>query len=129
MLDRLSAVERDLYESDFRLADAGFDDGRVEATSQRRAAFWRHWTAYCRPLGVDPELQDVRYQERIRLLSGFAARVRTGYYGHGRKVKTATVSSALTAIGQTIALVHGENPIKLRYSSDLAPRLSQMLQG
>ena len=38
------------------------------------------------------------------MLSGFAASVRTGDFGRGRQVTTQTVSSALTAIDQTIAL-------------------------
>ena len=39
------------------------------------------------------------------------------------------MSSALTAVGQTIALAHEVNPVKLRNSKELVPRLSEMLAG
>jgi hypothetical protein len=76
---------------------------------------------------VDPYLQDAPFQERIRLLSGFAARVRTGFYGKGNQVKNRTVSSVLTAVGQTIALACDANPIKAVGSKRLPPRLQVML--
>jgi hypothetical protein len=78
---------------------------------------------------VDPYLQDAPFQKRIRLLSGFAARVHTGYYDKGHQVKNCTVSSALTAIGQTVALACDANPIKAVGSECLRPRLPVMLDG
>jgi hypothetical protein len=81
-------------------------------------------------LGVDPYLQDTRYKHRVRLLTGFAAAVRSGYYGRGRTVTAATVSTALTAVGQTVALAVGVNPTKvLGGDNKLLPRLSQTLDG
>jgi hypothetical protein len=64
------------------------------------------------PLGVDPYLQETSFSTRMRILSGFLARVRTGYYGQGKQVKNCTVSSALTAVGQTIAMACNDNPTK-----------------
>ena len=78
---------------------------------------------------MDPYLQDAPFQKRIHLLSGFAARVRTGYYGKGIQVKNCTVSGALTAIGQTVALASNANPIKTVGSECLLPRLQVMLDG
>jgi len=78
---------------------------------------------------VDPYLQGTNFQKRIRLLSGFAARVRTGYYGNGKQVKNCTVSSAITAVGQTIALACDSNPTKVVGSERLLPRLQIMLDG
>ena len=80
-------------------------------------------------MGVDPYLQGTNFQKRIRLLSGFAARVRTGYYGNGKQVKNCTVSSAITAVGQTIALACDSNPTKVVGSERLLPRLQIMLDG
>ncbi len=57
------------------------------------------------------------------------ARVCTGYYGKGKQVKNCTVSSALTAIGQTIALACNDNPTKINGSKKLLPRLQIMLDG
>ncbi len=70
---------------------------------------------------MDPYLQRTSYIDRIRLLTGFAAYVRSGDAGRGRQVTTATVSMALTAIGQTIALATGINPTKLMESDKLIP--------
>jgi hypothetical protein len=65
----------------------------------------------------------------MRTLSGFLARVRTGYYGQGKQVKNCTVSSALTAVGQTIVLACNDNPTKVKGSDKLIPRLQVMLDG
>ena len=103
-MDSLPAHLRDSYARDFRLADDAFYSGRLEATSRGREKYWNHWQKYSAPVGVDPYLQGTNFLKRIRLLSGFAARVRTGYCGNGKQVKNCTVSSAITAVGQTIAL-------------------------
>jgi hypothetical protein len=55
--------------------------------------------------------------------------VRTGEAGRGRQVTTSTVSTAITAVGQTIALAVGQNPTKLMGSDKLIPRLAQTLDG
>ena len=52
-------------------------------------------------MGFDPYLQSTTFEQRIRSLTGFAQRVRTGYYGRGRQVQAATVTGAITAVGQT----------------------------
>ena len=80
-------------------------------------------------MGVDPYLQDTPFTIRVRLLSGFAARVRTGYYGRGKQVQACSVSSAITAVGQAIALATNTNPTKIVGSDKLLPRLQQMLDG
>ena len=126
-MDSLPAHLRDSYARDFRLADDAFYSGRLEATSRGREKYWNHWQKYSAPVGVDPYLQGTNFQKRIRLLSGFAARVRTGYYGNGKQVKNCTVSSAITAVGQTITLACDSNPTKVVGSECLLPRLQIML--
>ena len=129
-MERVPPILRHLYESDFNLADASFFDGRVAATTITRVIHWKNWTRYVLPLGVDIHLQDTPFHHRVRALSGFAARVRSGYFGRGRQVAAGTVSSALSAIGTTIALAIGTNPTKLGGTGDkLLPRLQQMLDG
>jgi hypothetical protein len=44
-------------------------------------------------------------------------------------VSAGTVSKALTAVGQTIAMERGVNPTKLENSRDLLPQLAQTLDG
>ena len=70
---------------------------------------------------MDPYLQGVRYTTKVRVLTRFAARVRHGFYGRGKRVAAGTVVGALTAIGQEIALACGENPTKVVGSDKLFP--------
>jgi len=78
---------------------------------------------------VDPYLQDTLFQEQVRVLTGFAAQCRTGFYGRGKQVQSGTVSTAVTSIGQTITLATNLNPTKVHASDKLLPRIKQMLDG
>ena len=98
-------------------------------TTKGRENCWERWAAYCAPLGVDPFLQDTPFSERVCLLKGFASRVRTGYYGRGKQVQAGSMSSAITTVGQMIALATNSNPTKIVGSEKLLPRLQQMLDG
>ena len=101
----------------------------MAASTKGRENCWDRWTSYVGPLGVDPYLQDTPFTIRVRLLTGFAGRVRTGYYGRGKQVQASCVSSAITAVGQAIALATNTNPTKIVGSDKLLPRLQQMLDG
>ncbi len=129
-MECLPTFTRNLYKSDFHIADTGFYSGQVAATTTKRNVYWRHWTAYVTPLGLDPLLRDVAHAHQIRALTGFAGRVRTGFYGRGRQITAPVVNSALTAVGTAIALATGTNPTKMQGAQDkLVPRISQMLEG
>ncbi len=78
---------------------------------------------------MDPFLQGVRYTTKVRVLTGFAARVRRGLYGRGKRVLTGTVVGALATVGQEVALACGEDPIKVTGSKKLLPWLSQIYNG
>ncbi len=80
-------------------------------------------------MGVDPYHQDKQFPTKMHALSGFLAQVRTGYYGQGKQVNNCTVSSALTAIGQTIVLACNDNPTKIKGSDKLLPHLQVVLNG
>jgi hypothetical protein len=71
----------------------------------------------------------VQYTTKVRVLTGFAARIRQGFYGRGKRVAAGTVVGAITAVGQEIALACGTNPTKMTGSERLLPRLSQILDG
>lgn len=101
----------------------------MAATTKNWETYWDHWGTFVQPLGVDPHLQGVGYQHRIRLLTGFAAAVRAGDFGRGRRVQTSTVSSALAALGQAFTVASGENPLKIAGSDKLVPRIQQMCDG
>jgi len=112
-----------------RIADAAFYAGRVAATTKDRAKYWDHWGRYCSHVGVDPTLQTASYLERVRALSSFAGRVRSGALGRGRKVQANTVVSAISAVGQTIALDYGVNPTKQDGSEKFLLRLQIIVDG
>lgn len=129
LLDGIPAQLRPRYESDFRFADAAYYAGRVASTTKNRRTHWDNWTTYVQPLGLDTYLQGVSYTHRVRVLIGFAAWVQQGCYGRGRRVQACTVSSALTAVGQEIALACERNPTKINGSDKIIPRLQQMYDG
>jgi hypothetical protein len=80
-------------------------------------------------LGVQPYLQHTPFQIHIRCLTGFAARTRIGFYGQGPKVQSSTVSSAITAIGQTIAMACNDNPTKVVGLEKFLPALQVMIEA
>ena len=120
-----------MYESDFYLADEGFRAARVEETTKNRDKYWRYWKRYCKPLGVDMYLdpRSTRFTTKVRAVSGFAARTRIGYYGRGKRVAVGTVRPALTAVGQTIAMDTGTNPLQVAGTDKLLPPLKMVLDG
>ena len=117
------------YARDFRRADKAFLSGQVEATAQGRATCWQNWCTYVQPLGVDPYLDHTPFQTQVRCLTGFAQFTRSGFFGQGRQVQSSTVSQAITAIGQTIALACNNNPIKVNGLEIFLPILQIMLNG
>ena len=117
------------YACDFRLADDAFRAGQLEATAQGREARWRNWCAYVKPLGVDPYLDNTPFQTRVRCLTGFAQQTRTGFYRQRQQVQSSTVSQAISAVGQTIALACNHNPTKVTGSEKFLPALQVMLDG
>ena len=80
----------------------------MEATSEIRERFWRHWCNYCGPLRIDPYLDEESFQEKIRTATG---RVRKSRYGHGRQVKTGSVRAALVGVNAKISLDTGCQPL------------------
>lgn len=128
-MDRLPDFLKDLYKGAFRAANEAYYNGRVEATAKTRKTHWRNWRLFVTPLGVDPELQGISFRDRSTLLGGFAALVRQGYFGRGKQIQAPSVSSAITAVGKAIALVHEINPTKCPHSNQFIPRLQEMFEG
>jgi hypothetical protein len=80
-------------------------------------------------MGVDLYLQQVPFTKSVRCLTGCAATTQTGYYGKGRQVQSSTVTSAITAIGQTISLACNNNPTKIAGSDKFIPAIQVMIDG
>ena len=67
--------------------------------------YWGHWVQYATRAGIDPFLgPTVAPIERDIVTGAFAARVRSGSYGLGHRVKAGSVTDALSAISKTIEL-------------------------
>jgi hypothetical protein len=78
---------------------------------------------------VDPYLQHPPFQTLVCCLTGFAAQTQTGYYGCRRPVQSSTVTGAITAIGQTIALACNYNPTKIMGSEKFLPAIQVLIDG
>ena len=78
---------------------------------------------------MGPHLQGTEYKTRVWCLSGFGGHQQFGYYGRGQQVQAGIVSSALTAVGQTIALARKVNPVEMRNLKELVLCLLEMLAG
>ncbi len=128
-MDRLLPELHSGYARDFHLADEAFRTGQLEATANKREMCWRNLCTYAKHLGGDPYLQQVPYATRVRCVTGFAARTQTGFYGYGRQVQSSTVTSAITAVGQTITLACNKNPTKILGSKKFLPALQIILDG
>ena len=88
----------------------------MTATMKNREVHWRNWLTYVQPLGVNAHLHGTPFKERVRTLTGFCARNRTGYYGRGKQIQSGTVSSALSAAGTQLSLATNLNPTKVHAS-------------
>ena len=75
----------------------------MAATSSERFKYWQHWIQYCQVDGSNPYFKTLN-KPILQKLKGFAARVRSGFYGQGRQIKTASVQVALSAIGVTLVV-------------------------
>ena len=118
------------YESDFRVGDKGISNGRAEATSKNWEKFWRIWSDYCKPLGIEPYLEEVDFQTKMRVATGFSGRVRKGSHGRGKQVQVGTVRAELRGVNSKIALDTGRQPLHQPGSNNkyILP-LQRMLKG
>jgi hypothetical protein len=78
---------------------------------------------------VDPCLQATLFQQRVKYLTGFVARVQSGYYGKGKQVQASTLFSRITAIGQKILLYTNNSPNKVTGLDKFLPGLQIILDG
>jgi hypothetical protein len=130
----LAAVQRSQqshYKSDFAAFATACSNARVEATTKTRRKYWTHWKRYVKPLRTCHYLDSGRtsYSTKINVVGGFAARVRRGHFGHKQQVSVATVRSALTAIGKTIEMDTGLNPLHVTTGDKYLPPIQDALKA
>jgi hypothetical protein len=116
-----------MVQRDNDAARAAIATATVDDTACKTA--FANWTRYCRASGADPWLRgDSKAVKQERLLS-FAARVRTGIFGHAVQVGHQSVEKALRYVAQTIVLAGDDDPRKTLGSSDLDLVFSRLLSS
>ena len=68
---------------------------------------WKFWRAYCKPLGIDSYLEEVDFQTKTRIATGFVGRLLKGSHGRGKQVQVVIVRTALKGVNAKIALDTG----------------------
>lgn len=76
------------YIRDFHIAYQAIISGRVTATTYKRESIWSKWCRYIHEfeVGVDPYLEKEDFNSIICSVTGFVARVRTGYYSRRAQI-------------------------------------------
>ena len=86
-------------------------NGVVDENNRARQKYWSHWSEYCSAFNQEPYLSGCSPLKQNIIITAFAARVRTGHYGRGRRVKVQTVAHALSAISKTLELAGQSSPV------------------
>ena len=77
---------------------------------------------------MDPFLRQGSELEQSIIITGFASRVRTGFYGRGNQVKVQSVSEALAAISKTIELAGEQSPLYKSHNIYKLP-IERLIEG
>ena len=131
MLATILHPHQALYKSDIHLAEKGCQNGWVASTTKLIAKFHLIWLSYVKTLGISAHLEKATtsFATKCWVVSGSAARVRTGAFGRGCQVAAGTCSAVLTAIGQTILLETEVDPIKSEVTHTLLYPIGVMFDG
>lgn len=98
--------------SDLLLAFRATATGVTYKTAKNQDKYWAHWCSYCFECGLaNPYLKDIPDIKKPLVINGFAARVRSGAYSLGDKVRVQTVSGALAAVSNTMELACKQSPL------------------
>jgi hypothetical protein len=105
-------VQRDLNAAWAAIGTATVDD-------KARIAAWGHWTDYAAQAQIDPYLRYMPRTLKQTYLLAFAARFRTGIFGHVVQVGAQSVEKALRHVAQTLVLAGFDNPRRTYGSKEL----------
>lgn len=103
-------------------------DGVVDSTTQQRQRYWSKWIQYARIFRVSPYLDHTTAIERNIIITAFAARVRSGFFGRGRQVTVGEVAKALAAISKTIELAGEVSPVYRAHNKYTLP-VERLIEG
>ena len=127
-MERVHSSQQTGGAGDIILAWRAAAAGVTPKTTSDRVKYWSHWVNYASMCGCDPFLYNVPAMERDIIVSAYAARVRTGVYGHGHQVQVQTVTDALSSISKTIELAGQQSPI-YRAEGKYTLVLQRMVEG
>ena len=129
-MDRVHPAKQARLASDILSARRAASSGTTPKTTRDRIKYWACWKSFATECRFDPFLQNTNDLERELLIQGFAARVRTGVFGRGTKVKVSTVTSALAAISTTIELAGKQSPLyKDKEKQTYTLNIQRMIEG
>ena len=99
-------------------------------TSEDRENFWRFWSAYFKPLGIEPYLEEVDIQTKTRPATEFSGHVQKGIHGRGKQIQVGTVCEALVGVNTNTYLEKWRQPLHQPGSNEnyILP-LQHMLKG
>jgi hypothetical protein len=83
----------------------------VDQATRTRQKYWKHWVEYTKAFNQDPLLNNLDELQKLVILTAFAARVRSGYFGRGTQVRVPSVTEALSAVAKTLQLAGKPSPI------------------
>ena len=100
----------------------------MAANTKSRQKSWAHWTGYCQAFRQDAYLRSCTKLQKSIIITAFAARVRTGYYGLGHQVTVQTVADALSAVSATIMLAGEQSPVYQAPQTYVLP-VARLIEG
>ena len=103
-------------------------NGVVDENSRTRIKYWNHWITYTGRFNKDKFLEGCTTQQQNIIVTAFAARVRTGYYGLGNQVKAKSVADALSAVAKTFELAGKPSPIHQAHETYTTP-VARLMEG
>ena len=121
-------MPKTVLKGDIMSAWRAIDNGVVAQNSKTREKYWAHWKNYTTLYRKDPYLKTCSNAEQIIIVTAFAARVRTGYYGKGKQVTVQTVAQALAAVTKTCELA-GERSLVLQTEKTYKVPVGRLVEG
>ena len=127
-MERIPDSQKNIIQGDILSAWQVIGNGVVVNNNKTREKYWNHWKQYTSNFKVDPYLTTCTSTQQIIIITAFAARVRTGYYGQGSTVRVPSVTQALAAISTTIKLAGELSPLYKSEKTYKTP-VAQLLEG
>eukprot|EP00978_Attheya_sp_CCMP212_P033345 scaffold134070_cov54-Attheya_sp.AAC.1 len=127
ILDTCPPEFRDALKRDLDSACQAVATAKVDESA--RATAWRNWKEFATEIGRDPYLRAESKPLKQQALMGFAARVRTGIFGHKKQIGGQSVDTQLRLVAQTLVLAGYDDPRRTYGSKDLDLPFRHMLKS